>query len=323
MLPYCASLIFLLLAAAAPTFASPPQSDSKSPSDESPGVSYTDEISNRWQVGVRILAREKTVRNFLVTIPIPTDWPEQRVELSEEDFPAEIGSVDYRELNSGVRQMVITIPKIRAKQLIELTATYHVTTSQIVAPQNTDVFLIPKKVGKRIKEYLGVSPQISYRNAKLRKEVKKVVSEQPTPWKQVEAIYDWVRENIEFANEEPDDTLNVFRNRKGCREDSVGLFVAMCRSIKIPARIVWADQTQYAEFYLVDETDQGHWFPANVSGRREFGQLSSPKIILQKGDNIKVPEKEKRQKFCAEFVHGEGSIKPVVEFVKKRLPVTN
>ena len=40
-------------------------------------------------------------------------------------------------------------------------------------------------------------------------------------------------------------------------DDLVGLFVAMCRSLKIPARMVWVPDYSYAEFYLEDAEGKG------------------------------------------------------------------
>lgn len=319
-------LTFVLFALCSPLLA---QSDSNakpttevSNSADGPaaGVTFANPVKNRWQVGVKIKGRSSSAKNFLVTIPVPTDWPEQTVDLFEENIPAEVRSVEYRELNSGVRQLVASIPRIKANQLIEMTVTFNVTTHQVNPPPHTEVFEIPKRAAKKIKPYLGVSPQISYRNGKLRNQVKKLILEKKTAWSKVEAIFDWVRENIEYRDDEPSDSLSVFRKKTGCSEDLVGLFVAMCRSAKIPARMVWVEGAQYAEFYLVDKSGSGHWFPCNVAGRREFGSYAEPRVIQQKGDNIKVPEKEQRQKYCAEFVKGSGKSKPVVVFVRKLLP---
>ncbi len=257
---------------------------------------------------------------MFITIPVPTDWPEQTVELYQEEIPTEVTSVEYRELNSGVRQLVAQIPKVSARQLIEMTVTFTVKTHQINAPSNTDGFKIPARVPRELKDYVGVSPQITYRNAKLRNKAKEIIAEKKNAWSQVEAMFDWVRDNIEYGNQEPTDSLSVFRKKKGGSEDLVGLFVAMCRAVKIPARMVWVEGAQYAEFYLVDKSGQGHWFPCNVAGRREFGSYAEPRVIQQKGDNIKVPEKDKRQKFCAEFVTGSGKAKPIVVFVRDLLP---
>ena len=284
------------------------------------GVTFSNPVKNRWRVGVKIRGASKSAKNFLITIPVPVDWPEQTVQLQTEDFPPEVKSVTYRELNSGVRQLVATVPRIGAGQLIEMTLVFKVETSQVNAPTDPSQFVIPKRVPRELKDYIGVSPQISHRNTKIRNQVKKLVADKETAWEKVEAIFDWVRENIEYRNEEPDDSLSVFRKKKGCSEDLAGLFVAMCRSAKIPARMVWVEGAQYAEFYLQDSTDTGHWFPCNVAGRREFGSNAEPRIILQKGDNIKVPEKETRQKYCAEFVSGSGNVKPIVKFVRELLP---
>jgi hypothetical protein len=48
--------------------------------------------------------------------------------------------------------------------------------------------------------------------------------------------------------------------------------------------------------------------------------LSEPRIIQQKGDNIRVPEKPQPQRFVTEFVTGEGAAKPSVEFIRELLP---
>ena len=298
----------------------PPATESATSSAE---ITFGETISNRWKVGAKMLGGSRSCKNLLMTIPVPTNWPEQEVSLHEENFPPEIQSAEYRELNSGVRQLVIKIPKLKAKQLLELSVTFDVKTKQIVGPKETKGLKIPKRVPRQLKDYVGVSPQISYRNSKLRNQAKEIIKEKDSAWEKVEAIFDWVRDNIEYRNDEPSDSLSVFRKKSGCSEDLVGLFVAMCRAVKIPARMVWVEGAQYAEFYLEDNQGDGHWYPCQVAGRREFGSNAEPRIIQQKGDNIKVPEKENRQKFCAEFVgwSGTSSGKPIFEFVRKLLPV--
>ena len=284
------------------------------------GVTFANPVVNNWQVGIQIRAGSSTVRNMKVTIPVPVDWPEQSVELVDEVVPPEVRSAKPRSLNSGVQQMVIEIPRIRSKTAIEIKWTFQVRTAQINPPRNTAALEIPNKIPREAKEYIGVSPQITYRNSKLRKQVKEIVADHEQAWQQIEAIYDWVRDNIEYVDGDPDDTISVFRKRQGCAEDIVGLFVAMCRAQKVPARVVWVEGHQHAEFMLVDPNANPHWIPCQVAGLREFGSISEPRIVLQKGDNIKVPEKEHRQKYVAEFVTGSGKTKPKVQFIRKLLP---
>ena len=276
-------------------------------------------VKNRWRVTAQIKADQSSIKNVLVTLPVPTDWPEQYVALSQEDIPPEVQSVKYRDLDSGVRQLVAVIPRIGANQLVTISLTFDVTTHRIAAPDNTDSFRIPQRVPKEFRVYLGVSPGISYRHAKLREQAKGLISEHRSDWLRVEALYNWVRDNIEYRSQPASDSLTVFRNRAGGSEDHVLLFVAMCRAVNVPARVVWVDGTQYAEFYLVDSAGDGHWFPCNLIGHREFGSLSEPRIILQKGDNIRVPEKEDPQLFCTSFVSAAGRIMPIVEFSEERI----
>ena len=67
----------------------------------------------------------------------------------------------------------------------------------------------------------------------------------------------------------------------------------------------------------------GRWYPAVLEGSPEFGQMSDPRVIIQKGENIKVPEKKQRQRLVTEHLRGSGSSagqRPVVRFVRDLLP---
>lgn len=282
---------------------------------------YSNPVRFRWKVGVKVTGARSTCKNMIVTIPIPTDWPEQTSRLGDETVPTEVRVIKYRTLDDGVRQMISLMPSVRAGEVIELTQIYDVEIRQVNPPSKTDTLKIPKRVKKDMRPFLGVSPQISFRNSKMRSTVKKIVADKETDWEKVQAVFDWVRDNIEQQDDIPsEDTVSVFRKLAGNSEDKAALFVAMCRILKCPARMVWVEGNQYAEFYLENEDRYGHWYPCQLAGFREFGAMSDPRVILQKGDNIKVPEKEAPQKFLAEFAIVKGTAKPTVEFIRELLP---
>ena len=285
------------------------------------GVTFSNPVSTKWKMIARIRGGSGPAKNMLITMPIPTNWPEQSVAIAEEDIPTTIANVGYRDLDSGVKQLIASIPQIRPRQEIQISMTFVVSTSQIDPPVDTSVFVRPKTNHRKGRPYLGVSPQINSRDSKLRKQVKEIVANKSGIWSEIESIYDWVRDNIEDTAAEPRDVTSVFREKVGCNEDKVGLFVAMCRAHKIPARMVWVQGTQYAEFMLVDSEANPHWFPCSVGGVREFGSMSEPRIILQKGDSIRVPEKESRQKFVGEFAKCQGPSRPSVKFQRQVLSV--
>ncbi len=303
-----------------PLAATPDSADTPAEPVVAGAVTIGEPVEYKWRVGVRIQTGSKAVKNLRVTLPVPVDWPEQRVEIVDEEIPAEIHLIDYRDGDSGVRQIVANIRSIGPDTTIDLNVTFNVDVAPVAAPADTSVLTVPDSVHKDLKQYLGTSPGISFRNAKLRKQVKELVEAQTSAWSRVESIYDWVRENVEYKAVPHEDTISVFRAGEGCAEDLVGLFVAMCRVHKVPARMVWVDGHQYAEFYLVDENGTGHWFPCNVAGLRDFGSVSDARIILQKGDDIKVPEKQEALRYVNEHVVGKGNVKPGVQFYRDLLP---
>ena len=201
----------------------------------------------------------------------------------------------------------------------ELKVTYdlQVTLFKISAPATTEGWTVPKKVGKDLRDFLEISPGISFRDAKLRALIKELTKEKETAWEQVRALYQWVQAEIKPEGGDPTDSLDCFRKRAGHPEDICGLFVAMCRAHKVPARMVWVIESQHAEFYLVDEEGKGRWFPVIFGGFTEFGSLSSPKLIEMKGDNFRVPEKKEPQKYVFENVTGEAATRPQIGFIRE------
>jgi hypothetical protein len=167
-----------------------------------------------------------------------------------------------------------------------------------------------------------------------------------TAWEQVQAILDGVRDKVKYEQ----DPKNVFkgaigalRDGKADREDLTATFVAVCRAAKIPARMVWAMDYCYAEFYLEERPDadaaadadekgvkekksakesktpKGAWYPCIVHEQKELGACADFRPIMEKGDNFKVPEEKTVQRFVKEFLTGKGGTggKPSVEFRRR------
>ena len=285
------------------------------------GPSYANPVTSRWKIGATIKGGQRPATNILMTIPVPNDWPEQHVTFLEEDIPPDIGTVQQRELEYGVKQIVIRMPRVNAGEEITVSVTCEVSVSEIQEPQDTSGFVAPKSSHKEGRLHLGISPQINHRNSKLRKQVRELIADKESPWEQVEQIYDWVRDNVDSEAGKLKGALQTFEDRAGSNQDRVFLFVGMCRAAKIPARIVFARGHYYAEFLLTDaDQDASFWFPCNVNGIREFGFMAEPRIVLQKGEYIKVPEKRERQKFVAEFLTCQGTSRPTVKFFRELLP---
>jgi hypothetical protein len=142
-------------------------------------------------------------------------------------------------------------------------------------------------------------------------------------WQRVEAIYNFVTEKVKYEEGAQDKSaLDALQDGKGDCHGISALFVAMCRTAKVPARMVWVDEHQYAEFYLEDAEGNGHWYPVQSAGTHSFGEMPTPKVILQKGDNFRVPERRReRLRYASDYTMllAEPQFKPKVTYVREQL----
>jgi hypothetical protein len=290
------------------------------------GVRYGEEEEvQRWQVGIEVHAIAEC-RGIFATAPIPTNWPEQRVEIVEEDLSPEVRDLKYRVLDNGVKQMMVSIPRLAAGKSAHALVTVEVRRKRILPPENELALDKAKKLPKEVRKFLAASPYIETRNPKIRALAKKLSRDVPatTPaWKQVELIYDWVRDNVQYENGKLKGAAAALRDGTGDCEELTSLFIALCRLNKIPARTVWVPNHCYPEFYLEDDYGNGYWIPCQAAGTRDFGSMPDTRPVLQKGDNFDVPElRGKKQRFVAEYLKVAGALRqPRVNFVRKTVAV--
>lgn len=285
------------------------------------GTRLGDEEVQRWKVGLTVQAPAGPVQGIRGTVPVPTDWPEQSVRIVDEHFSPQVQRVRYRVLDDGVKQMLVQIPALKAGEAAVAMVTFEVTKKTILAPEQTQQFVFPKKITRDLRRYLTSSPYIETRDKKIRSLARELATEDQGAWERVEGIYDWVRANIEYRNGKLKGASAALKDGNGDCEELTSLFVALCRINKIPARTVWIPGHCYPEFYLEDSQGKGHWFPCQAAGAREFGGMQDFKPILQKGDNFRVPEKKEPQRYVAEFLIAKSAAgRPRVQFTRELLP---
>jgi len=322
-------------------------------------VRYGDIQVTRFRVGASITAKRGAVRDVLAIVAVPLSCPEQEVELLEEDISDYVRSHDYRLLaGDGARQMLIRIPQLPNQAEAHAILTFEVRTRVILPPETTDELTIPKKPSRQLRRYLGKSPFIETNHSKFKKLAKQIFAkleapdeasdkdesnesdetsgeiasasdetpQSPTPitdWQRVEAIYTYVQDTIQYVEGPDKSALATLKAGQGDCQNISALFVALCRTKKIPARIVWVDQHNYPEFCLADAEGKLHWFPCESSGMRAFGEMPLARVILQKGDNFKVPERRKSLRYASDYMIGlpaaAGGGKPSHKFIREQL----
>lgn len=274
----------------------------------------------QWKVGMIVEAVGGPCKGMYGTVPVPTDWPEQRVRVVQEDVSANVGKVRYRMVAGGVKQMLITIPNLAPGDTATAVVTFEVEREQLPPPQDTDSLRIPEKLDRELKKLTGPSPYIESRHKQIRDLAAKLRDDSLPAWQQVEKFYDFVRDNVEYKNGELKGALRALRDGFGDCEELTSLFIALCRAHGIPARTVWVPGHCYPEFYLEDAQGVGHWIACEAAGEHSFGSVGSLNPILQKGDNFVVPEKKERQRYVAEFLTGKASAgRPRARFVREEI----
>ncbi len=275
------------------------------------------QLTQRYQVGVKIRAGSSPCTGLSGTAPVPMEWPEQQVRIVDEQISPDVRRVTYRQ-QDGLRQMVFSVPQLPAGNTAQVLVTFEVTRASVSPPSNPAAFVFPDKVPRDLRVYLAASPGIDCRQSSIRNKAKELVEGKESVWEQVEVMYDWVRDNVAYRNGSFKGATAALKDGSGMKEDLVSLFIALCRAQKIPARTVWVVDHVHAEFYLMDSRGRGYWLPCQVAGTRDFGGISDHRPILQKGDNFKVPGKKKPQRFVPEDLTGKGG-HPHVEFVRRIL----
>ncbi len=290
----------------------------------SKGAKLDKQLTQRWKVGMTIRAAGPCAGIF-GTAPIPTDWPEQQVRIVKEEVAPQ-AQLKYRTLDNGVRQLLVYIATLNAGETASVLVTVEVTKFSQLGPDDPSQLKIPEKLPRDIARFLAPSPMIESRHPKIVSLAKEVLKDkkEASAWEQVEAIYDWVRDHVEYKNGDLKGAVAALKDGTGDCEELTSLFVALCRANRIPARCVWIPEHCYPEFYLQDDSGAGYWIPCQAAGTRDFGGMPDFRPILQKGDNFKVPEIKEPQRYVAEFVKMNaikiGTAKPKVDFVRQLLP---
>jgi len=277
--------------------------------NDQPGIRLGKKVVQKWQFGCEVKAQGGICRGILVTLPVPMDWPEQTVKLVDQKKTRNVTRLRFKKL-VGAKQLTVSIPRLGANDSAKVVLTYEITKRWISGPLKTDAFQ-QAKLTARLRRYLRPSPKIESRDPRIIKAAKRVPFKKTGAWKQVESIYDWVRENVKYKfDKKLQGAITALETGQGDCEELTSLFVAICRVKKIPARSVWIPGHCYPEFYLQDKQGKGHWIPCQSAGARYFGAMPEDRPVLQKGDRFKVPGQRKPHRYLRATLQARQAVQP-------------
>jgi hypothetical protein len=285
------------------------------------GLNYQEQPTTQWRIGL-VLTTPVTCTNVVATFPIPTDWPEQTVTVRNQKIDSYITQWKVRELGGGTKQVLVQMARVPSGATAEITLEVDIQRSRILPPEDTSSLVIPRKVPRELKLYTGNSPFIDASHRSIRAAAKEIADmEAENDWRRVELAYDYVRDKVQYVEGDLMNASQALKEGKGDCEEMTSLFVAICRNLRIPARVVWIPHHCYPEFYLEDAAGNGTWFPCQAAGTRQFGRMDETRPVLQKGDRFKIPEKKAPVRYVSEFFRcdRQGNGTPNPTFIRERL----
>jgi transglutaminase-like putative cysteine protease len=316
-----AGYLAMVLAASGPLFGQ--ESDGQSDTD-SALLKYVAPKVIEMQIGLRIEPGDGNMVETQAQTVFPMDWPEQKVQILGYSVPSLL-NYTFRDLPGNNRQLLFYSPLIHPGPPIEAIFRLSIEKSHIVGPDpsETETLVIPRRSASKLKQFMGTSPYIDPNLGEIKRVVREIdATNPPTVWARIERLYDWVRDNIQYENGEIKSVQQALKDRTGDCEEMTGIFIALCRAARVPARCVWIPNHCYPEFCLEDAQGEPHWFPCQVAGTRNFGNMPEYLPILQKGDRFKVPERKETQRYLADYLSSKtvtGQRRPKVVFIRNLL----
>lgn len=288
-----------------------------------PGAKLGETSVQRWQFGFILAAPAGPCRKITASQSVPMDWPEQTVAIVDQKVSSGV-DVNYHVIEGAAKQMVVTVANLAAGETAEALVTFACRRGYLLQPDHEEQFTLPSRsaLPAVVRRYLSPSPYVESSHRTIRALAGEIDKRGGAAWQRAEAIYDWVRENIQFVDnqgQEPVDTLATLQRKHGDCDEMSCLFIALCRASGIPARLVQVPGHVYAEFYLNDPEGEGRWIPCQLSGTRAFGHMPEHRPVLQKGDNLSSPYAGPKKYLILPQRVTAASGAPTVQIVVRRL----
>ncbi|MFW5746457.1 MAG: transglutaminase-like domain-containing protein [Nanoarchaeota archaeon] len=176
---------------------------------------------------------------------------------------------------------------------LDFSISSRVRTHNVFLPVKEKVAFPLENLPEGIRPFLQEAANIDI-TADIRSQANKVVQGQTDYYLAVHALVDWVEENIEYSLNTVTADVSlpaswVYQEREGVCDELTALFIAMCRSVGIPARFV--SGISYTTSSLFDDKWSSHawaevyfpevgWVPFDIT-YRQFGIVDASHIHMR------------------------------------------
>ena len=259
--------------------------------------------------------------NIKSTTIVPVELPEQKIESANVQTQGCVATL--RQIAPACGQLILAAPSIVQGQVIRAVAHFRLTMLKQYFGYKKEQFPAEQTFDKTFsKAYLYDDPGITTRIRSVRDLAHKIGDEHGHPFDKARAFKHWVRKHIKMRPGRYTSVVAAIRDAIGDCEERASVFAAFCRICGIPTRSVWAPNHVWAEFVLKDHDGVGHWIPAHTSAYTWFGYTGVHELVLQKGDEIRIPEQKQPVRFAHDWVQWKGA-KPRVQYTGVLTPIPN
>jgi hypothetical protein len=268
-------------------------------------------------VGIELEGRGNATELKAAT-PIPVECPEQKID--QEQIETQGCEAEARQLGPFARQLFLRASGIAKGQVISAKARYKLTLYKQFENYHREQFPERQAVPPAVqKQYLGDSPGIESRAPEVRQLLAKLSSGSEHPWDLAKKFADWIRGNVRPQIGSYIGVPKALHLRAGDCAEMSAIFVALCRAAGIPARLVWIPNHNWAEFFLADEKGAEHWIPVHTACYFWFGWTGVHELVIQKGDRIRFPEKNRYYRLLEDWLQWGGR-RPESRYLAELVP---
>lgn len=278
---------------------------------------YLEPRPYRVKVGI-IMRGTGNARKIMATTHAPMNYAEQKIE--DVDISSEGCQAKLRKLKDGAGQLTLYAPTIRAGQTIRAEAEFALTIYKQYHGFHRDQFPYKQEPPRKVRlASLKDSPGIKTSLKEVKALAEQLAQGVEHPWDKALKFQDWIPKNIRARTGPYTSVKAALKNRVGDCEERSAVFVALCRAVGIPARLVWVPNHNWSEIYLHDLKGKGHWIPVHTSCYPWFGWVGAHELVLQKGDRVRVPERHSIFRLMEDWARYVGS-KPKIRWTAELIP---
>ncbi len=283
----------------------------------------------KWEVKMTFTGTGPSSELYASTV-LPCAYPEQvdlqyGADLEKHGVGAEstvwdkAGIVPY---GNTAKQFVLYTPKLGKGQVSCSKIWGRFKISKNYQGYKKEQFPIDQGKASKVfgQQYLNNSPGIRVKSGLVTRLAKSIVTGKMHPWDKAKKFHDWVWNNIKGIPGNYTSVETAIQKKRGDCEERASTFIALCRSVGIPARTVLVPGHAWAEFGLINNDNVAHWIPAHTAAYSWFGWTGAHELVLQKGDNFYVKNRKKKLRLIDDWYHVQGA-RPKAKFEMSIAPV--